>query len=108
MTSNPSPTATNGRCQLGRFAVGNSFSKGNPHGSKVQKLRAAMLEVVTEEDVKTIVLTLIGLAEGGDLKAAKMILDLIGRPDGDAPAAATDINESNFQEIKNALLARSN
>ena len=110
----PSPAETNGRGQLGRFGTGNKFGTGNPHASKIQKLRAAMLSAVAEKDVKAIVMKLIGLAQEGDLKAAKMILDLVGRPEGDTPAAATtpsaatEINNSNFQEIKNAWLAKLN
>lgn len=104
----PSPTGINGRSSRGQFGPGNKFGVGNPHRSQVQKLRAAMLEVIETKDVKTIVLTLVTMAQEGDLKAAKMILDLIGRPEGDAPSDAPEINNSNFEEIKNAWLARTN
>lgn len=110
----PSPTGGNGRTSAGQFAPGNKIAKGNPHASKVQKLRAAMLEVIEPKDVKTIVLTLIGLAQEGDVKAAKMILDLVGRPEGDTPATAPTIpvppaiTPNNFERIKRELLARTN
>ena len=110
----PSPAETNGRGQLGRFGTGNKFGTGNPHASKIQKLRAAMLSAVAEKDVKAIVMKLIGLAQEGDLKASKMVLDLVGRPDGDVTAAATvspapaEITQNNFERIKRELLARTN
>ena len=113
----PSPAETNGRGQLSRFGTGNKFGTGNPHASKIQKLRAAMLSAVAEKDVKAIVMKLIGLAQEGDLKAAKMILDLVGRPEGDTPADATtsptspdptEITQHNFERIKLELLARTN
>lgn len=110
----PSPAETNGRGQLGRFGTGNKFGTGNPHASKIQKLRAAMLSAVNEKDVKAVVLQVVKLAVGGDLKAAKMILDLVGLPEGDAPAAAptspdpTEITQHNFERIKLELLARTN
>lgn len=110
----PSATETNGRGQLGRFATGNKFGTGNPNASKIQKLRAAMLSAVTEKDVKAIVAQVVKLAVGGDLKAAKMILDLVGRPEGDTPAdattspAPTEITLNNFERIKRELLARTN
>ena len=104
----PSPTGLDGRSSRGTFATGNKFGTGNPNASKVQKLRAAMLEVIETKDVKVIVLTLVTLAQEGDLKAAKMILDLIGRPEGDAPSDTPEINDTNFEEIKRELLARTN
>ena len=108
MTSTPSPAARNGRTQLGRFTVGNKFGTGDPHRSRVQRLRASMLSCVTEKDIKIVTLTLISMAQAGDLRAVKLLFDLIGRPEGDTPAAAPEINESNFQEVKNAWLARTN
>ena len=104
----PSPAASNGRSSRGTFETGNKFGTGDPNRSKVQKLRAAMLEVIETGDVKTIVLTLVTMAQEGDLKAAKMILDLIGRPEGDAPSDAPEITDTNFEEIKRELLARTN
>lgn len=103
----PSPSGRNGRGRIGRFAAGNRFGAGNPHASKVQKLRAAMLSVITEKNVADIVLTLTEMAISGDLKAAKMILDLVGSPE-DAVSAAPEVNKENFEEIKRELLARTN
>ncbi len=108
MFRSPSPAVENGRGQAGRFGIGNTFGRGNPHASKVQKLRTAMLAAVTEDDVSAIVRALVMLARNRDLKAAKLILDLIGcKPEGDT-SPGLEITATNFQEIKNELLARTN
>jgi hypothetical protein len=105
----PSPTNFNGRSPRGTFASGNKFGIGDPNRSKVQKLRVAMLEVIEPNEVKAIVLTLVGLAQTGDLKAAKRILDIVGRPE-DMAASATEIQitAQNFEEAKRELLAITN
>lgn len=104
----PSPAGSNGRGELGRFATGNKFGTGNPNASKVQKLRAAVLRAISEEDVQGIILTMIDLAIGGDIAAAKLILSTIGPATEGDTTAAPEINNSNFQEIKNAWLAKLN
>lgn len=108
----PSATAaaakTNGRGHLGRFATGNKFGTGNPHRSAVQKLRAAMLSAITEDAVAAVVLSLVNLAIDGNVPAAKVILDVVGKPEADTPATGLAITDTNFQEVKNALLARAN
>jgi hypothetical protein len=82
MRKTPSPTGNNGRSDAGRFAVGNSFGAGNPHKSRVQKLRTALLESVNEDDIRDIAKGLIQAAKGGDVRAAQLLLDrTIGKPD---------------------------
>ena len=108
MTSNPSPTATNGRGQLGRFTIGNKFSLGNPHRSAVQKLRASMLSAITEEAIAAVVVTLLNLAIDGNVPAAKLIFDVVGKPECDTPATGLEITPENFERIKHELLARAN
>ena len=71
----PSPTADNGRGQQGQFSAGNKFAIGNPHATTVGKLRSAMLNAVSEEDIKAIVLNLVSMAKSGDLAAMKLLLD---------------------------------
>lgn len=104
----PSPAGSNGRGELGRFATGNKFGTGNPNASKVQKLRAAVLRAISEEDVQGIILTMIDLAIGGDIAAAKLILSTIGPPTESDTTTAPEINDTNFEEIKRDLLARTN
>ncbi len=42
----------NGRDTRARFAPENAGGPGNPHAAKVTKLRSALLNAVTEEDVR--------------------------------------------------------
>ena len=72
MEPSPSP---NGRLNNGRFGIGNSGGPGNPLASQVAKLRSALLDVVTKDDVKAIIKMLIDKAKSGDLAAAKLLLD---------------------------------
>lgn len=79
--SNPSPSAHDGRDNGGRFAPGNRFSKGNPYAQRVAKLRAALLEAVTEDDLAEVAKALIDKAKTGDVPAVRELLDrTLGRP----------------------------
>lgn len=77
-----------GRGAHGRFAPGNSIAKGNAGARAVAKFRAALLQAVTEEDVKTIAVRLIRIATGADhddasdvIAAARLLLAyVVGRP----------------------------
>mgnify|MGYP006273182639 CR=1 len=83
MSRAPSPTgpnggrqaSTTGRDAKGRFAPGNKAAKGNPHAKRVQDIRGAMLDTVTYKDVRDIVRSLIDKAKGGDVQAAREVLD---------------------------------
>src|SRR5689334_20040804 len=59
----------------GRFLPGNRGGPGNPHAKKVAQLRSALLETVTPEDMRTIVLKLVEMAKGGDLPAIRELLE---------------------------------
>ncbi|MEX2169508.1 MAG: hypothetical protein WD851_09355 [Pirellulales bacterium] len=80
----PSPAESNGhhgRDTSGRFAPGNKAGRGNPLARKVQQLRAALVQAVTEADVKNIIAALVKAAKAGDVVAAREILDrTIGKP----------------------------
>ena len=77
----PSPNGPNGRDTRGRFANGNAGGPGNPYALKVGKLRSAMLQAVTQADMTAIVKKLVAEAKGGDVRAAKEIIDrCIGKP----------------------------
>ena len=81
MNSHPSPDGFNGRDEQGRFAAGNRGGRGNPHAAQVGRLRAAMLESVTPEDIAAIIARLIELAKEGDVRAIKEVLDrTLGKP----------------------------
>lgn len=77
----PSPNGDNGRDARGRFAKGNAGGPGAPHARRVAQLRAAMLEAVSEEDLKAVVSAMVKAARGGDVQAARVLLDrLLGPP----------------------------
>lgn len=71
----PSTTGNNGRDGQGRFKHGNKAAKGNPHASKVAKLRSALLDAVTEDDIKRCVSALLAQAEKGNVQAIRELLD---------------------------------
>ena len=102
----PSPMGDNGRNQNGRFTAGHKFSVGNPHASRVQKLRSVILNSISEEAVQEIVMAVIDLAAKGDLAAAKLIFQTIGRPTESDLAPSPEINDANFLEVKRELLSR--
>jgi hypothetical protein len=80
MTST-SPPFGNGRDQHGRFTKGNPGGPGNPLAAKVSRLRSALIEAVTEDDIRQIAEMLVGLARGGDMAATKeLLLRTLGRP----------------------------
>ncbi|MFN0012096.1 MAG: hypothetical protein ACKVS8_10685 [Phycisphaerales bacterium] len=65
----------NGRDGSGRFAPGNTGGPGNPHAASVARLRAAMLGAVEAGDVADVVKALVALAKGGNVAAAREVLD---------------------------------
>ena len=76
----PSANGSNGRNAQGRFVAGNSGGPGNPHAQRVAAVRAALMEAVTDEDLRQIVQALVLKAKGGDTMAAREILDrLLGK-----------------------------
>ncbi len=64
----------------GRFTQGNRLGRGNPFASKVNKLRAALLEEVTEKNIRAILKNVVKQAEQGDLAAVKVVLDRVFGP----------------------------
>ena len=78
----PSPNGSNGgRDTGGRFAQGNPGGPGNPHARKVGQLRSAMLQAVTQTDMKAIVKKLVDEAKAGSVPAAREVIDrCIGKP----------------------------
>jgi len=77
----PSPNGDNGRDEGGRFAVGNPGGPGNPHAVQVGRLRSALLDAVTPEDMRAVALALVEKAKGGDIAAARVLFDrVLGKP----------------------------
>jgi hypothetical protein len=72
----------------GRFAKGNKLGKGNPLAGRAAKIRAILLESVTDSDARAIADKLISQSRDGDLAAIRELLDrTIGKP------AASDVIE---------------
>ncbi len=97
---NKSPS-TNGRGTNGQFAPGNSGGPGNPFAKQVAVLRSALMAAVKPEDLTEVVNKLVELAKGGDIQAAKLILDrTLGKTvTVDIPAAATEPDEPTVGRI---------
>jgi len=76
MSETPSPNGLNGRdITTGRFSPGWKGGPGNPFAAKAAQLRAALLETVTADDIKAVIIKLVDQAKGGDVAAAKVLLD---------------------------------
>ena len=79
----PSTTGHDGKRQRdgkGRFAAGNTLSRGYPFAKHVQKLRARLFEAVSVDDVDEIAKQLIALATAGDLRAIQTLFSYIFGP----------------------------
>jgi hypothetical protein len=71
----------NGRDARGRFAAGNLGGPGNPFARRTAKLRQALIETVTDEDIKDIIAMLLFKAKSGDVAAARVLLSYtVGKP----------------------------
>ena len=90
----PSDTSANGiHTSDGKFATGNPGGPGNPHGGQVARLRSVMLAAVSEDDMRAVVLKLVELAKGGDLKAIDLLLTrTLGKADA-GPLVAVQMNQ---------------
>jgi len=90
------------------LAIGNRGGPGNPHAGQVARLRAVMLDCVTEDDIAKITRKLVAMAETGDLKAAELLLNrTIGKPDS-GPSLALQINNqaSDGRALASEVVAR--
>jgi hypothetical protein len=71
----------NGRGARGLFAPGNKFSKGNVGHRRMAELRRALFEAATEDDVREVYRAMVTAAKGGDVAAARVVLEhLLGKP----------------------------
>jgi hypothetical protein len=75
------PLLNIGRDVHGRFRKGNQGGPGNPFARKVAALRQALLDSVSEQDLKAIVEMLKRKARQGDTAAIKLLLQYcVGKP----------------------------
>jgi hypothetical protein len=90
MTEQP----TEGRDSKGRFAKGNKGGPGNPFARKVAELRAALVNFVTEDDMKHLCFVLKMRAEGGDTVAMKLLFQyVLGKPAETVDPDRLDVDE---------------
>jgi len=84
----PSTLGPNGQDAKGRFTKGNKLGIGNPLAGRAAKIRAILLESLTDKDAREIAKTLVAPARSGDLAAIRELLDrTIGKP------SQADVNE---------------
>ena len=77
----PTPNEDNGRDGRGRFAPGNRGGPGNPHAAQVSRLRSALLDAITPDDMRAIISALIEKAKAGDVHAASVLFErVLGKP----------------------------
>ena len=78
----PTPNGRNGdRDANGRFAKGNPGGPGNPLGKRIAQLRTAIIEAVSEEDIRRIIQSLVRKAIEGDTHAAAILFErTVGKP----------------------------
>lgn len=87
-------TVMNGRTDQGRFAPGNRAAAGR--SSRAAELRRAFSEAITPEDIRELAAAMMTAAKGGDIAAAKIILDrCCGRPSPDADETAEQHQNAN-------------
>jgi len=71
---------SNGRDTGGRFTKGNPGGPGNPHAAQAARLRSALLEAVTTDDVEAIARRMVEEAKAGNVQAGRELLDrLLGK-----------------------------
>lgn len=76
------PKGANGvkRDVEGRFLPGTKGGPGNPQAAHTSRLRAALLNAVTEKDVAEVARVLVQEAKDGDVPACTLLLNrLLGR-----------------------------
>ena len=79
----PSPPFADGaRDTGGRFKPGNPGGPGNPLAARVARLRAALLDAVSPDDVRAVVEALVAEAKRGSVPAARELLQrALGAPE---------------------------
>ncbi len=81
MSNQPSPAGDNGRNPDGTSAKGNRAACGNPFAQRVAKLRTALLNAVSDDDIRAIVAAMVKQAKAGDMVAAREVLTcVVGKP----------------------------
>jgi hypothetical protein len=95
MSNDRTPKGKN-RDAHGRFLPGHTLpGPGNPLGKRIAKLRTALVDAVSEDDIRAIITKLVSLAKDGDMIAARILFDrVLGRPiESDLLARIEDLEE---------------
>jgi hypothetical protein len=83
-----------GRDAKGRFAKGNPGGPGNPFARHLAKLRSALVQCVSEEDIRQIANGLLVNAKLGHLPSIRILLMyVLGKPSGAVNPDTLDIDE---------------
>ena len=91
-SKSPAPTP-NGRTDEGRFANGNPGGPGNPYARRVAALRTALMDAVTDDDIRAVAKALVKRAKAGEVPAIRELLDrLVGKPTERAAQGHATIN----------------
>src|SRR5579871_3485508 len=86
--------APEGRDARGRFTKGNPGGPGNPFARHVAKLRSALAECVSEEDIRQIAQGLLVSAKLGHLPSIRILfMNVLGKPSGAVNPDTLDIDE---------------
>lgn len=101
-----------GRDESGRFVRGNAGGPGNPHAGAVAKLRAIMLDEVSEQDMRRAVRALISVAHTGDVPALRELFDrLLGKAkqtvehEGEVKTGGLDFEQMTDLELASIITA---
>lgn len=84
------PANGDGRDARGRFVPGCQPGPGAPHGSTIARFRGAFLAAVTPEEIAAVARKLLELALGGDVPAARLLLDRLAPQEVEAFGALPD------------------
>jgi hypothetical protein len=69
------------RSPNGQFGAGNPGGPGNPYARRVAALRTALMDAVTDEDIRAVARALVNQAKAGEVPAIRELLDrLVGKP----------------------------
>jgi len=104
-TPSPNRVNGNGRGPNGRFAKGNPGGPGNPHANRTARLRAMLLDTVSDDDFRAVVAKLVAMAKAGDLVAIRELLDrTLGKSKGTVELIQAEITEAELdREIEHGL-----
>ena len=101
----PSSNGGNGRRPDGRFVTGNSGGPGNPYALHTARLRALLLDAVTDDDFTVVVAKLVEMAKGGNLAAIRDLLDrMTGRPKSTVELQQTEFDRAEIEQELEDLL----